>query len=109
MKGRGKSLTDALNMTWRIDRVVDDDIVALRISGRIAKQDVDTLRAVIEEDATAVAIDLKNVILVDWEAVKFLAQRELNGTVLRNCPAYIRDWVTRERAETTEPIGDEDV
>jgi hypothetical protein len=96
-------------MSWRIDRVVgDDDIVALCISGRITKQDLDTLRTVIEEDAGAVAIDLQNVILVDREAVKFLAQRELNGTVLRNCPAYIRGWVTRERAET-ETIGDEDV
>jgi hypothetical protein len=94
-------------MTWRIDRVVDgDDVVALCISGRITKQEVDALRNLIEEEATAVAMDLKNVVLVDREAVKFLAQREINGTVLRNCPPYIREWVTRERAETMETMGD---
>jgi hypothetical protein len=94
-------------MTWRIDRIVgSDDIVALCISGRITKQDVGTLRNVVEEEATAVAIDLKNVVLVDREAVKFLVQRELNGTELRNCPPYIREWVTRERTETTETSGD---
>ena len=49
------------------------------------------------------AIDLKNVDLVDREAVKFLAQRELNGTILRNCPPYIREWITRERIEMTKP------
>jgi hypothetical protein len=94
-------------MTWRIDRVVGgDDIVALCISGRITRQDVDTLRNAIEEEPGAVAVDLKNVVLVDQEAVKFLAQRELNGTVIRNCPPYIREWVTRERAEMRETRGD---
>jgi hypothetical protein len=94
-------------MTWRIDRVVGgDDIVALCMSGRITKQDVDTLRNVVDEEATAVALDLKNVILVDREVVRFLAHRELNGIVLRNCPPYIREWVSRERAETMETSGE---
>jgi hypothetical protein len=94
-------------MTWRMDRVVDgDEIVALCISGRITNQDVDTLRNAIEEEASAVAIDLKNVVLVDREAVKFLARRELNGNALRNCPPYIREWVTRERTEIMEISGD---
>jgi hypothetical protein len=44
--------------------------------------------------------------LVDGEAVKFFAQRELNGTALRNCSRYIREWVTRERAEITEVSGE---
>ena len=33
------------------------------------------------------------------EAVKLLALRESNGAELRNCSAYIREWVTRERAD----------
>jgi hypothetical protein len=88
-----------------MDRVVgSDDTVALCISGRITKQELDALCGLIEEEATAVAIDLKNVVLVDREAVKFFAQREIDGTVLRNCPPYIRESVTRERAETTETM-----
>jgi hypothetical protein len=93
-------------MTWRIDRFVDDDIVALCMSGRITEQEVDALRNVIEEEANQVAIDLKNVDLVDREAVRFLAQRERNGTALRNCPPYIREWVTREQTEMMETSGD---
>ena len=94
-------------MSCRIDRVLaGDDIAVLCISGRITKRDADTLRNVIEDEASAVAIDLKNVDLVDREAVKFLAQRELNGTVLRNCSPYIREWVTRERTEMMETRGD---
>jgi hypothetical protein len=94
-------------MTWRIDRVVEgDDIVALCISGRITKQDLDMLRNEIEREESAVAIDLKNIVLVDREVVKFLAQREVARTALRNCPPYIREWVTRERAEMTRTSGD---
>jgi hypothetical protein len=96
-------------MTWRIDRVVDgDDIVALSISGRITRMELDTLRHVIDGEASAVAIDLTNVVLVDREAVKFLAQKELNGTVLRHCSPYIREWVTRERADMETSGGIED-
>ena len=94
-------------MSYRIDRVVAaDDIVVLRISGRITRQEVDTLRNVIEAEASGVAIDLENVDLVDREVVKFLAQRELDGTVLRNSSPYIREWVTKERTEMMEKSGD---
>jgi citrate lyase gamma subunit len=94
-------------MSCRIDRVVGgDDVVVLYISGRISKQNVDTIRKVIEDEASVVAIDLKNVDLVDREAVTFLAQREVSGAALRNCPPYIREWVTRERAEMMETSED---
>jgi hypothetical protein len=71
----------------------------LCISGRITRQDVDMFRDLLQDERNGVAIDLKDVLLVDREAVKLLALSESNGTELRNCPAYIREWVTRERAE----------
>jgi len=74
--------------------------VILCISGRITAQDVDLLRGLLEQERSAVAIDLKNVLLADREAVKLLAIRESNGTELRNCPAYIREWIKRERVDT---------
>ena len=58
------------------------------------------LRRVLEQESGGFAIDLNNVLLVDREAVKLLAVSEANGTELRNCPPYIREWVTREEAET---------
>ena len=58
------------------------------------------LRGVLEQESGGFGIDLKNVLLVDREAVKLLALSEANGTELRNCPPYIREWVTREEAET---------
>ena len=88
-------------MSCRIDRVViREDLDVLCISGRITGDDVDMLRGVLEQEPSGFAIDLKNVLLVDREAVRLLALREANGTELRNCPPYIREWVTRERVET---------
>ena len=86
-------------MTCRIDRVlIGPGLLILRISGQITGKDVDLLRSLLEEERSLVAIDLKDVLLVDREAVKLLALSELNGTEIRNCPAYIREWVTREKA-----------
>lgn len=69
------------------------------ISGRITEECVDTLRALLEQEKSVVAIDLNDVLIVDREAIKLLAVSESNGVELRNCPAYIREWVTRERAD----------
>jgi hypothetical protein len=87
-------------MTCRIDRVVSDESpVVLSVSGRITEEHVEMLRSVLEQESSGFAIDLKNVLLVDREAVKLLALHEANGTELRNCPPYVREWVARERAQ----------
>jgi hypothetical protein len=87
-------------MSCRFDRAVgEDDLVVLCISGKLTGENVDTLRNLLRQEVGALPIDLKNVSLVDREAVQFLALTEYNGTELRNCPAYVREWVTRERAK----------
>ncbi len=85
-------------MTYRIDRVViGQNRVILRISGRITGEDANIIRASLEQEKAAVVIDLKDILLVDREVVKLLALCESNGNELRNCPLYIREWITRER------------
>ena len=74
--------------------------MVLFISGRITGEHVDILKGFLEQESGGFAIDLKNVLLVDRETVKLLAFTEADGTELRNCPPYIREWVTREGAET---------
>ena len=88
-------------MSCRIDRVISsENRVVLSISGGIIGEHVDMFRGVLEQESGVLVIDLKNVLLVDREAVKLLVESEANGTELRNCPPYVREWVTRERAET---------
>lgn len=85
-------------MTCRIDRLMPErDLVVLRISGRIAADDVDVLRSAIEKERGAIAIDLGEVGLVERDAVNLLALSEARGVELRNCPPYIREWIAREQ------------
>ena len=87
-------------MICRIERVVDgDNLIELRISGQLAGEHVETLRNLLQQESGGLAMDLKDVSFVDREAVQLLALSESNRAELRNCPAYIREWVTRERAD----------
>jgi len=86
-------------MGFRIDRLdAGNGLIVLLVSGRLSGEHVDTLGNALQQESGALAIDLKNVCLVDGDAVKLLALAESNGTELRNCPTYIREWVNRERS-----------
>ena len=71
------------------------------LSGRIEAEYLSELRRLVEgeERRRRLTLDLGEVKLVDRDAVTFLAQCEAAGATLENCPVYVREWITRERAE----------
>jgi hypothetical protein len=94
-------------MSCRIDRIVSEGSrVVFRVSGRIHAEDMDTLRELLGREKGGIVIELEEITLVDREAVTFLALSEINGIELRNCPAYIREWVDRERAQRSAELSD---
>ena len=88
-------------MACKIERVVTpDDFVVFRVSGRIDCAYVEVLQELIENEKTAkgrLALDLTDVTVVSLEAVRALTVTEANGIELRNCPAYVREWISRVR------------
>ena len=72
--------------------------VILTLIGRIQGEDIDELRRLLELEGadSHTALDLKDVTLVDRDAVKFLAACEADSIKLENCPAYVREWIRRE-------------
>jgi predicted metal-binding protein len=44
-------------------------------------------------------VDLSEVTLVDLGVIRFLMGCEDEGTKLSQCPPWVREWMTRERAE----------
>ena len=62
-------------------------------------ENVAELKEVIESEARGrgIALDLRDLTLVDRDAVKFLERCESDSIKLENCPAYIREWIERER------------
>jgi len=83
-------------VTCRIGRVSTDQGLVLHISGRIAPEDLDVLRTALK-DGNVVAVELAELELIDRDAMKLLAINEAKGIELRHCPAYVREWITRER------------
>ena len=88
----------------KILRAANGKVVFI-LSGRIEADDVVELEQLfaLETNVHQLVLDLKDVTLVEPEAVKFLAHWEAVGIGLENCPTYIREWIVRERSRNTEP------
>jgi ABC-type transporter Mla MlaB component len=89
---------------WRIHKISDGDSVVLSISGRLAAEELAELEKAVSSEQAArrtVELDLRDVKLVDQQVVTFLACCKANGTQLRNCPPYIREWIARETVTPT--------
>ena len=81
----------------KIQRKANGEVV-LTLSGRLDSDSLSELSGVLaaEPVGQAVVLDLKDVVLVDRDTVRFLRAGERDGLALRNCPPYIRAWIERE-------------
>jgi anti-anti-sigma regulatory factor len=88
-------------MACKIERVVTPSgFVVFRVSGRIDRAYAEVLQELTENEKTAkgrLALDLTEVTVVSLEAVRALSVAEANGIELRNCPAYVREWISQVR------------
>lgn len=83
----------------KIEQATDGDLVIFTLSGQIEEEQVAELCALFNPGAEGhhLVLDLHEVRLVDREAVRFLARCEAQGARIAHCPAYIREWIVRER------------
>jgi anti-anti-sigma regulatory factor len=84
----------------KIQRTSNGQVV-FALSGRIDEEHVAELETYItaEANAQSIVLDLKDVTLVGRDAVGFLERCEADGVILRNCAAYVREWINRQRRE----------
>jgi anti-anti-sigma regulatory factor len=82
----------------KIQRAANGDVV-FTLSGRMDAENVAELETLLgtEPKGRRIVLDLKDLTLVDRDAVSFLERCEADSVKLKNCPAYIREWITRER------------
>jgi anti-anti-sigma regulatory factor len=80
--------------------------VLFTLSGRIEAEDIDELRRLLELEGAGshIALDLKDVTLVDRDAIKFLTDCEAESIKLENCPPYVREWIGREGGQAGRKI-----
>jgi hypothetical protein len=82
----------------RIQRSVNGEVM-FTISGRIQTEDIEQLRQLLaaETSGQRLIFDLRDVTLVNQEAVTFLADCEAQGIKLESCPLHIRNWIDQEK------------
>jgi len=82
----------------KITRAENGDVV-IKLSGRMNAENMGELEALVSEEAMGrpIVLDLRDLTLVDQDAVSFLKHCEEDNITLKNCPAYIREWITRVR------------
>jgi anti-anti-sigma regulatory factor len=84
-------------MTLKIERFSRKRGTRIRLSGELRSEQLDDLRAEIQQGGPQVTLDLDEVDLVDIDAVRFLRTCEVGGVKVVNCSAYIREWMNQER------------
>ena len=82
----------------RITRIANGEVV-FKLSGRMDAENVDELERLFSAEASGrrIVLDLGDLTVVDQDVVSFLRHCEADGIELKNCPAYIREWITGER------------
>jgi hypothetical protein len=70
--------------------------VLFTLSGRIeTAEDIEQLQQVlaVETSGQQLILDLKDVTLVNQDAVEFLGRCEADGIKFENCPLHVRRWI----------------
>lgn len=82
----------------RIERNSDGCVTTLRLSGRIQRYSVASIRAAMKDGCRHKTLDLTDVTLVDMATVRFLMSCENEGVDVVQCPTWVREWMIRELA-----------
>ncbi len=85
----------------KITRAANGEVV-FTVSGRLDAENLAELETLFRAEASGrrITLDLTELTLVDQDAVLFLGRCEAENIRLRNCPAYIREWIMRERGQS---------
>ncbi len=81
----------------KITRATNGEVV-FKLSGRMDAENVSELEELFSAEASGrrIVLDLEDLTLVDQDVVSFLRRCEASSIQLKNCPAYIREWITGE-------------
>jgi hypothetical protein len=84
----------------RIHRSEDVEVV-FTLSGRVDQEAVAELKTLMRSESKRrpIVLDLRDLTLADEDAVTFFVCCEAKSITLKNCPAYVREWINAQRRE----------
>jgi anti-anti-sigma regulatory factor len=85
----------------RIQRSESSEVV-FTLSGQMDEEATAELKTMIssESNRRPIVLDLRDLTLVDENAITFFVQCEAESIRLKNCPAYVREWINAQRGES---------
>ena len=90
----------------RITKTANGEVVVFKLSGRMNAENVIELEKLLRAEVSGrrIVLDLEDLTLVDQDVVSFFRRGEANRFQIKNCPAYIREWITGERDADEENL-----
>jgi hypothetical protein len=87
----------------RIERSGNNEVV-FTLSGRMQAADIEQFQQLLiaEAPGQSVTFDLRDVTLVNQDAVTFLAHCEADGITLERCPLHVRNWIDQEKRRSKQ-------
>ena len=79
----------------KIQRSANGQVV-FKLSGRMGEEHIAELETLIrseEANGRRIVLDLRDLTLVNQDAISFLERCEANSITLENCPTYVREWI----------------
>ena len=75
---------------------------AFTVSGQMDEESIVELETLINSEVQGcrIALDLRDLTLANEDAITFLVRCEADSITLKNCPAYVREWINAQRRES---------
>ncbi|HKA91967.1 MAG TPA: hypothetical protein VKE22_30095 [Haliangiales bacterium] len=83
-------------MTLKIERGSCGDRSTVRLIGFVRSEHLAEIADELEICGPGAALDLEEVTVAGVDIIRFLSEHERQGTELLHCPAYVREWISRE-------------
>jgi hypothetical protein len=85
----------------RIHRSENGEVVFM-LSGQMDEEAIAEVETLINSEAkgSRIVLDLKDLTLANEDAIRFFVRCEANSITLKNCPAYVREWINAQRRES---------
>jgi hypothetical protein len=89
----------------KIGRTANGEVM-FTVSGRMDSEGIAELERLFRSEANGcrMVLDLKDITLANRDAINFLERCEAGGITLKNCPAYVREWIMSQKSTRAKPV-----
>jgi hypothetical protein len=89
----------------KIGRAANGEVV-FTVSGRMDSESIAELERVFRSEVNGchMILDLKDLTLANQDAISSLERCETGGITLKNCPAYVREWIMSQKSTRAKPV-----